>query len=558
MADPSNDYFAAREQQRQWDGSKSSMGGYGASGLVGTGRQLRRTRGGSFIHVPSEVDNIATGGGGGGYPRVSTTGPTPLSTGIATPERTEQIRYARAEGVAGNYNRPSPGSGGMNFPTINSLANAMGNVMAPIAKGIAARRERRGDQPAEPPSFSSRQTTPTGGGDVSDQQPFGPPTGFAAPNAADNRTYTTNIPMQLGSDPFVGPDTDELGRPKMFSSGGQSGGQSGNRQPWGPPTGDPKHGPIFLGENQGGEDQGPQRITSPSSSRVMRRPAGEQRRPVQRTTFQRPSARGSAPSPTASATSGAGGQSVYIDDYANQEGFPDTYGIAEGIASPQEELQARRAEVYARRPQSSGRVAPGRPGGPRQTSPAEAIEPMIPNEANLALDAEDPMGLFMDNEGNPVPSPQGTSGDLAPAPYEQGQLFDAGPASPTAPAQEEAPTAPAGQIPGQRELRFDRPQSSGRVAPGRPGGPGRVAPGRPGGTRFAAEQRRQQQQAQVQQAAANIEFPATYAQGEEEDEEGMQSGPYTMNASNELRRRSEEFRRRQSARPGSGFRYWRT
>lgn len=543
MADPSADYFAARDQQRQW--SDGAMGGYETSGLVGTGRQLRRTRGGSFLHVPSGP-GPQTGGGVAKTARYNTEGPAPIVTTDASPQKTGTISYPKAEGVAPNFDAPSPGSGGLTFPTLDKI----GNVLATAGTAIAARKRKAMDKAPKPEAPKQGSPAPTGDALPPPTGPAQPgPQAWAPPKASDNLTYTTgNTPFRLGDDPFVGPDTDELGRPLKNAGGGQGG------QAWGPPTGAPKHGPIFLGDDPfSGSD------SARPNSRTQRRPAGEQPpAPIP------PSSRGQSPNvtPIPNAPSAGGSRSVMIDDFANQEAFPDTYELGAPLSGA-EELALRRQEVYARRPESSGRVAPGRPGGPgrvapgrpggpRQTRASEAVESMIPNETNLALDAEDPMGLFTDNEGNPVPRTQGTSGGMTPPPYSQGQLFDAGPASPSAPPQEEAP-APTGEIPGQRQLPFNRPPGTGRTFAGRPEPTGRTLPNRPGGPRFAAQQRRQQEaqaaQAQVEQAATGFEYPSATAPA-------TNSGNYPSNW-NQMTRDQQFKWLKDNGREGEGWRMWR-
>lgn len=484
MADPSNDYFAARDQQRQW-ADKGDLGGYESSGLLGYGRQLRRTTGGSYLSISdTQYANIrrARGQSGGGYPSISTEGPTPKSRGIDTPQKTETIRYAQAPGVAGNYDRKSPGSGGMNFPTMNALAGVAVNLAPAIGKGIRAGINKvrgRDREPApEVPSFSSRQTTPTGGNNVPQpsqpSQPWGPPTGDPK-----------HGPIFLGED------------------------QPNN---WGPPTGDPKHGPIYTEESRG-----PERYTAPATSRAQRRPAGE----------QRPDG-GQRPAPMAADNDepffDAGGPpKYYINDFDNLAIQPDTYDLGEGeTLSPQEELYIRRDNTYSRRPESSGRTIPTRPGGPGRVAPGR---------------------------------PGGPVGDRR-----QGRLFNPGPRlEPSAP-QVEQPEATMGELPGQQQLPFDEapaqtpaaaPTASGSRVTGRPAPTGRGSlPNRPGGPR----------QAQVQQAARSMEYPATAQQApaQQEGDEEEENGPYTMDPRTELERRSAEFRSRQAARPGTGFRYWRT
>jgi len=490
MADPSNDYFAARDQQRQWDGGDSSMGGYGASGLVGTGRQLRRTRGGSFLHVPSGP-GPQTGGGVAKTARYNTQGPAPLSTTDPSSQKTETIRYPKAEGVAPNFDRPSPGSGGMNFPTLDKI----GNLAAQVGGAIGARKAKAADKAPKQPQSAAPSAAPTG-------QPLPPPTGpaqpgpqpWGPPKASENLTYTTgNTPFTLGDDPFVGADTDEWGRP-IKNTGGNQGGQ-----PWGPPTGPPKHGPIYTTESGGGPEQ-PRPATAPPTSRTQRRPAGEQ--------APAPAAPPSSEqfaAPPASRTQGR--PSVFIDDFANQEEFPDTYSLGTPL-SAEEEGAIRRQDVAARRPDSGGQVAPGRPESSGRTLPnrpggrriaanpnpwfsgqgtefagGQPSAPAPTPETSGMTRREQVAASRPQSTGRQVPGRP--TGATPPTPDtsgfyqgDQGQLFDAGPVAQQAP-QADAPQEPSGQIPGQRQLLF-RPDSTGRQVPGRPAPSGRTVPGRPG------------------------------------------------------------------------------
>jgi hypothetical protein len=560
------------------------MGGYGASGLVGTGRQLRRTRGGSFLHVPSGP-GPQTGGGVAKTARYNTEGPTPLSTTDPSSQNTGTISYPKAEGVAPNFDRPSPGSGGMTFPTLDKI----GNVLATAGGAIAARKRKAADKEAKAkPADQQASAAPTG-------QPLPPPTGpaqpgpqpFAAPKASENLTYTTgNTPFTLGDDPFVGADTDELGRPLKNTGGGQ---------PWGPPTGPPKHGPIFLGDDPfSGSD------TAPPTSRTQRRPAGQQ--------TPAPSAPPSSEqfaAPPSSRTQGR--PSVVIDDYANQAEFPDTYDLGTPL-SGEEELAIRRQDLAARRPDSGGRVAPGRPessgrtlpnrpGGRRlaanpnswfsggasefagaQAAPEQAPAPTpetsgMTRREQVAASRPQSLGQTVASPFRPrsVMAQRGgqeqpeSSTTVAPTPDtsgfyqgDQGQLFDAGPVAQQAP-QPEATQQPAGQIPGQRQLPFNRPQGTGNVAPGRPAPTGRTMPNRPGGPRFAAQQAAQQRQAQVESAATSMEYPsaATPATPGNTGNTGMSpNGRYPANW-NQMSR-DEQFRwLKDNGREGEGWSWWR-
>jgi hypothetical protein len=336
--------------QRDWGGDTAALGGYGSAGLYSRRRQMERTSGGSFLNI-SDAPN--TGGVGGGYVGMPSVGPKPKETTPLVSSPTGPAGPSgMAPGVAPDFTGRIPDT-----PNWGQTSAVLGRAAGAAIVAGARRAMGRED----------KTDKDDGGNTVADQP-------WAAPDPKDNRTYTTNTPMTLGDDPFVGPDTDELGRPlRDISNKGVA--------PWGPPTGAPKHGPIFLAD---------------------------------------------AASDTPKSSDG-------------------------GTATTTPAAKSRREQVYASRPQSTGRTLPNRPGGRRGSggatteapaqswappSAADYVEPATPNEASIARDAEDPMGFFVDNSGNELPRPE-----------------------------------PAGGQETARSTSSGRPESTGRTVPGRPGGP---------------------------------------------------------------------------------------
>lgn len=387
--------------QRDWGGDTAALGGYGSAGLYSRRRQMERTTGGSFLNI-SDAPN--TGGVGGGYVRMPSVGPeSPTVSPRVSGHSGSLGPQAMAQGVAPDFSGQIP-----QVPNWGQTGALLGRMSrAGVLSAVAGFKKTDKDD---------------GGNTVADQ-PWGPPdptqrrdNPWAAPDPKDNRTYTTgDSPMTMAdsADPFIGPDTDELGRPlRDISNKGVA--------PWGPPTGAPKHGPIFLGGASG-------------------------------------------------TSKGTAGDTVEV-----------SYDLASTDPSMRAETPAaksRREQVYASRPQSTGRTLSNRPGGRRGSggatteaptqswappSAADYVEPATPNEASIARDAEDPMGFFVDNSGNELPRPQAT--------------------------------APQSR---REQVYASRPQSLGREVVGSPFRPNSVM----------AQRRAAAEQAQVEQVSTSYEYP---------------------------------------------------
>jgi hypothetical protein len=419
-----------RGGQRDWGGNTGSLGGYGSAGLFSRRRQMERTEGGSFLNQANAPRAAAVGG----YVGMPTQGPTPEVTAPVFGKRQGPSGpSAMAPGVAGNYNvRPPqvPNWG----QTTRLLAGLTG--VAPFLRG------QKGD-------------------DTGKDNEVPQDNDWAAPRAEDVR----HGPINLGEDPFAGPDTDDWGRPLA----------QGNRPSnnWASPTGwaapraeDVRHGPIFVGDESGTPSAPTQR-----QSRVPGRPA--------------PSGRGSLPNRPGGPRSGGGQQAPAAAPQQQAPAAP-SWGAPTGVRFDPDALVDRPEDLFA--PDTEDPFAGSPTGG--VTPPR--TDRMRPIRENLV---ERPEDLFAPDTEDPFAgSPTGGVTPPRTTPSTGGQAQSGG--QPTIPLRSTSRPAPTGRGP----------------LPNRPAPTGRGSlPRRPGGPRFpeSAQQQAAVQQAAVQQTATSYEYPET-------------------------------------------------